>query len=260
MLVLAASEFGIGMTIDDTTVRLSSGPASCDLAGIDVTEIRTLRYSMCIDLKKKVRCVTLSDVLMFIFGRLGSISKLVFVDRSSKNIKTGVFSKIFKRFGGVSVFSKVFTTFSDVAELGFVNVSESSFREIVSALDLSSVRELDTFNIVLADDFSFIERLVSLEKLKMSVRGSTIVFLDLLSQIQSLRALDLRCNNLLDLLGLAFIAKMPSLEKLILSYCNLTSASLNTLSGIETHKSLRVLVLDGNNFSDSLDFGFVAKL
>jgi len=40
MLAQAAREFRIGMAIDDTTVRLSSGPASCDLTGIDLAGIK----------------------------------------------------------------------------------------------------------------------------------------------------------------------------------------------------------------------------
>jgi len=106
---------------------------------------------------------------------------------------------------------------------------------------------------------SFIEKFVLLERLKMSVRGSTTVFLNALSQVQNLRELDLLDSNFSNLLDLAFVANLPSLEKLDLSYCKLTSACLNTLSGIETHKSLRVLNLSYNDFSGSLDLAFVTK-
>jgi len=138
--------------------------------------------------------------------------------------------------------------------------SEYSFYEIIPGLDLSSVRVLDISDTVLKDNFSFVEKLMSLEKLKMRVCGSTIALLNALSQIQGLRVLDLAGSNLSGSLNLGSIAKLPSLEELNLSNCNLTSASLNTLSKIETHKNLRVLYLDDNDLSDLLDLGFIAKL
>jgi len=158
MLVLAASEFGIGMTIDDTTVELSSGRRCSNLAGIDVTGIKTLRYGMCIDLDRKVRHVALSDVLMFIFDRLGSISELVLVGELREDLDT-------------DVFDKVFASLSGVMKLGFVSMAESSFRKIVSTLDLTNIKELDTSDTVFTGNFSFVEKLVSLERLRIRIRG-----------------------------------------------------------------------------------------
>jgi len=135
--------------------------------------------------------------------------------------------------------------------------SEHSFRKIIPDLDLSSVKELDASNTELKDDFSFVERLLSLERLRICVRGSTTVFLNALSQIQGLKELNLFHSNLSNLSDLVFVEKLSSLEILNLNNCKLTSASLNTLSRIE---SLRELDLSWNDFSASLDLRFVEKL
>jgi len=135
--------------------------------------------------------------------------------------------------------------------------SEYSFYEMEWIHDLSGIKELDASSIVLENDLSFVEKLVSVEKLKMRVSGPGIALLNGLLQIQSLRELNLCGSDFTDLLDLGFFARLASLVKLGLSSCKLTSASLNTLSEIE---SLRELNLCVNNFTDLLDFGFIAKL
>jgi len=128
-----------------------------------------------------------------------------------------------------------------------------------------SLRELYLYDNDLSDllDLRFVEKLPSLVKLDLSWCYLASAFLSTLSGIEtheSLKELDLSGNNFSASLDLGFVARLPSLKRLILRNCNLTSACLNTLSGIKTHKSLRVLYLYGNNLSDLLDLGFVAKL
>jgi len=140
--------------------------------------------------------------------------------------------------------------------------SEQVFRKKISEFDPGNTRGLSNSGIMHGSDFSFIKKLVSLERLTMKVsgRGSALAFLDGLSQAQGLRELNPSFSDISDSLDLEFVAKLPSLEKLDLSVCELTSASLKTLSEIETHESLKELDLSRNDFSDLSDLGFVAKL
>ena len=246
MLMQVAKGFEIKMTVNGTSVELSSGHCHDDLPDVDFTKIKTLKYSMCIDLDARVGHAVLSDVLVFIFDKLGSISELVLDGEPDEGLNT-------------EVFSGVFTGLSGVTELTFANMAESSFRRIISTLDLSDIRGLHISNIALTGDLSFIKKPVSLERLSMRVHGSPLALLDTLSQVQGLSELNLSYNNFSDLSDLAFVAKFPSLVKLDLSYCKLRSASLNTLSGIEELKNLSELNLFCNNFSDLSDFAFVAK-
>ena len=246
MLMQVAREFGIRMTVDGASVELSSGYCHDDLPDVDFTKIKMLKYNMYIDLGTVVDHAPLFDALMFIFDRLDGISEFVFTGEPSESLDT-------------SVFSGVFASLSGVTELTFANMAESSFRRIISILDLSDIRGLHTSYFVLMDDLSFIMRPVSLERLSMRVHGSSLALLGALPQVQGLSELNLSHNNFSDLSDFAFVAKFPSLVKLDLSYCKLTSASLDTLSGIEELKNLSELNLSHNNFSDLSDFAFVAK-
>lgn len=138
-------------------------------------------------------------------------------------------------------------------------MKESSFHMIVNTLDLSNIMVLCTSCIKITGNFSFLARLVSLERLNICICGSIPAFLDALSRLQGLRELNPSCSDFSKFSNLTFIAKLPLLEKLYLSSCWLTSASLNTLLGIETHNNLSELDLRSNTFSGSLDPAFVAR-
>lgn len=246
ILAQIANQFGIGMAIDGATVVLSNEPVCCDLIGVDFDKIKTFKYSMSIDMNKKVGRCLLSDALVLIFGRLGAICELEFVNGFSKNLDPRVFTRVFGGFRAVTV-------------LKFPEMTGSSFHEIISDFNLEDIKALHIPYIPLAGNFSFIEKLDSLERLFIAVHGPTSAFLDALPQPQKLTRLDLRGNNFSDSLDFAFVAKLESLVKLAVSFCALTPESLETLARVKVPVNLTELDLSSNCYPDLPDFAFIAS-